>query len=174
MTEVPGRVLSSWALVGVALLGFPLARPVEAGIQVTVIGGFSETVDSSSLVGGAGSNLQPSYTSAVGASTLDVSGTTGSADAWRIDVRRVDSSWDPSLALKVRRSSDGSVCAGEPLGSEINGGVTNLLITTVDTTFFSGRGSRCSIALVYELDGVSIQIPPGAYSTSITFTVVDL
>ena len=45
--------------------------------------------------------------------------------------------------------------------------------TPTDSALFSGAGDRLDIPLQYRLDGISIDLPPGSYATTVVYTVVD-
>lgn len=136
-------------------------------VSISATGGWSETIDASDLQAGAGSNLTDTYESAAGATALTISNTTGNTDNWRVDVKRTDTNWHGNLHLYVKRTSDGT---GE---GSISGGLSYIEITTIDSQFFSGAGDRNSINLQYKLTGMSVSVPPNAYGTTITYTVVD-
>jgi len=136
-------------------------------IDISAVGSWSDTIDASDLQAGAGSNLIDTYESVAGATVLTISNTTGNTDNWRVDVRRTDTAWHSNLHLYVKRTSDGS-------GSgSISGGLSYIEITTIDSQFFLGAGDRSGINLKYKLTGMSVSVPPNAYSTTVTYTVVD-
>jgi len=134
-------------------------------IDISAVGSWSDTIiNASDLQAGAGSNLIDTYESGAGATVLTISNTT---DNWRVDVRRTDIIWYGNLHLFVKRTSDG---AG---GVSISGGLSYIEITTIDSQFFLGAGDRSGINLKYKLTGMSVSVPPNAYSTTVTYTVVD-
>lgn len=129
-------------------------------------GGATRTIGPADLVSGAGSNLNSSYGDAA-ATSLTISNTGGGSDNWRIDVRKSDTTWNAALHLKVGRGSDGS-------GSgTVAGGTSFIEVTGSDSQFFTGAGDRSGISISYELTGMAVNIPPGTYSATVTFTVVD-
>ena len=136
-------------------------------IDISAVGSWPDTIDVSDLQAGAGSNLIDTYESGAGATVLTISTTTGNTDNWRVDVRRTDTTWYGNLHLFVKRTSDG---AG---GGSISGGLSYIEIKTTDSQFFSGAGDRSGINLEYKLTGMSVSVPPNAYSTTVTYTVVD-
>jgi hypothetical protein len=139
------------------------------GIDISATGGWTETVNSSDLVSGAGSNLIVTYESATNATIVSITNCLSRFDNWRVDVRRVDGgNWHANFTLSVRRTSNGT-----GLGS-ISGGLSYIGITTTDSQFFSGRGNRSNINLQYRLTGMSVSISPKNYSTTVVFTVVDI
>ncbi|MDI3543419.1 MAG: hypothetical protein PWP57_1024 [Candidatus Atribacteria bacterium] len=135
---------------------FLLFPGVSLAISIAATGGWSETIDKDDLVSGAGSDLKSSYESASGATLLTISGCTGDTDTWKVRVSRTDYNWHSNFVLYVRRGEDDYQA-----------------ITTTDSDFFSGAGDTANIALQYKLTGMSVQIPPATYSTTITYTVVD-
>jgi hypothetical protein len=141
---------------------------VEA-IDLSATGGWSETVNASNLVSGAGSNLVDTYESTTEATNITISNCTDDSDNWRVDVRRVaEGGWPGDFALYVKRTS-----AGTGNGS-ISGELSYIEITSTDTQFFSGAGDRSNINIQYQLSGISISVSPDNYNTTIIFTVVDI
>jgi len=139
-----------------------LANKAEA-LDIIVTGDWSETINVSDLISGAGSDLIDSYESASNAVSLSISGTTGT---WRIDVKRVDTTWHGDFILYVKRTSDGT-------GGGVSGGTAYQEVTGSDLSFFSGSDDVSGINTQLKLSGVSIQIPADTYTTTIYYTVVD-
>jgi len=136
-------------------------------VDVYAVGGWTFTIDSSCLVGGAGSNLIDSFESKLDATVINITGTGGSGDAWQVQVRKSSVSQLHGATLYVKRTGDGS-------GSgTVHGGSSYVAVETSDTDFFEGSGDRTDITVQYKVSGISINVPPGTYSTVITFTVVD-
>jgi hypothetical protein len=133
-----------------------------------VPGNWCLSISDADLLAGPGSNLQPVYEDTGSPTYLDVSGTSGVSDNWRIDVKRVDSLWNPNMSLAVKRTSDGTG------PGSITGGESYQEIGPTDIAFFSGAGDRSNVPLQMELSGMSLQVAPNTYSTSIVYTVVDL
>jgi hypothetical protein len=141
---------------------------VEA-IDLSATGGWNETVSESDLTSGAGSDLVGNYESTNDATNITISDCIGDSDNWRVDVRWVDEgSWHGDFALYVKRTSDG---AGS---GSVSGGLSYIEITSTDVEFFSGAGDRSNIAIQYQLTGMSINVSPTNYNTTIIFTVVDI
>lgn len=151
------------ALGGIALGGVPAV----AAPTITATGDWSPSIGAADLQGGPGSDLLATYESSGSQVTLDIGSLAGDADAWRIDVRRTDSDWPVPFTLAVRRTADGMG------GGSISGGDSYLTITESDQALFSGAGDRLGIEAQLRLGGVSLAIPPGIYSTTLTYTVVD-
>ena len=146
-----------------AVICLIIPLPALSG-DIVATGGWSRNIDSSDLVSGAGSDLTGTYESATNATSLDL---TAVAD-YRVDVRRTDGTWSGDLTLYVRRTS-----AGAGAGS-ISGGLTYQAVPTSDTGLFSGNSDRTGIEIQYQVDGVSVNISPDTYSSTVTFTIVDL
>jgi hypothetical protein len=144
-----------------------VAGTARAAISITSIGFWAETIDATDLAAGPGSDLEDTYESAADQVSLDISGATGDSDAWRVDVRRVDSAWHADLHLHVQRTSDGSG------GGSISGGSSYQEIGESYQSFFSGSGDRNQIDLRLKITGVSVQVPAAAYSSAVYYTVVD-
>jgi hypothetical protein len=145
-----------------------LATEAEA-IDISAAGGWSETVNQSDLVSGAGSQLIDTYESTTGGTVIDVSNCADDADNWRVDVRRIDDGgWHGDFILYLKRTSDGSG------NGSVSGGFSYVEITTTDTQLFVGAGNRDGIELQYRLTGMSTGASPDNYSQTIVFTVVDI
>lgn len=147
---------------------FFAAQTAHAAISITVTGNWiDETIDKNDLVAGAGSDLQSVYTSVSGQVSIDISGSSGPTDAWRIDIRKIDSNWNSSLHPYVMRTSDGT-------GGSVSGGGSYQEVTDINTSFFSGSGDVTGLNVQLRMTGASIQINPASYSTVLYYTVVDI
>ena len=134
-------------------------------IDITVTGDWLLTIDASDLQAGAGSDLEPNYTSASDAVQIDISNTAGN---WRVEVKRIDSNWHGDFQLSVKRTSDGT-------GSgTISGGTTAVTVTQTDQEFFTGSSDRSDVHVELTLENVSVKIPPDTYTTTVYYTVVDI
>lgn len=142
-------------------------QTAHAAISITATGSWYETVDKNDLMYGAGSDLQSTYTSVSGQVLINISGTTGPTDAWRVDIRKIDDNWDNRLYPWIRRTSDGT-------GGSVNGGGSFQEVTDINTSFFSGAGNVSGINVQLRLTGASVQINPSSYITLIYYTVVDI
>jgi len=137
-------------------------------IDITAIGDWSRTVTAADLQAGAGSDLISSYESAADAGDLTISGTGGTGDVWRVDVRRTDTTWHGDFTLSIKRTGAGSG------GGSIDGGTAYQAVGTANAELFSGAGDRSGIPVQFRLEGMSVQVPPNTYSTTVTLTVVDI
>lgn len=146
--------------------------PDRRAPRIRVRGGWSETIDASDLKQGPGSQLRGKYQSIASACQIFVWvwgfwNYPGKPNTWRVDVRKLDVTWHTSFSLYVRRTSDG-VGTGS-----ISGGTNYQKVTNTDQSFFTGSNNRYRINVQCKLTGVSLSIPPGEYTTTLVFTVVD-
>lgn len=128
--------------------------------DITAVGGWSRNINASDLQAGAGSNLNATFESATNATLLTVS----NVFFWHVDARMTTSSWNPNLVLSVKRNSGGSGWVWD--------GTDYTALSTMDTTLFQGLFGASNLPMQLRVSGVSITIPPGTYSTTITYTVV--
>jgi hypothetical protein len=133
-------------------------------ISITVSGSWSVVINASNLTGGPGTDLIPTLESPLNGTALSVSQASGLN--WQVTVRKIDGTWPAALTLSAKRTSNGT-------GSgSISGGTTYQSLTSIDKTFFTGRGNRSTVYLRFQLSGLSVNIPPAAYTTTIVYTVV--
>ncbi len=128
-----------------------------------MIGSWSETIDENDLLAGAGTDLKNSYESPDNQVSITISGTTGS---WRVDIKRVDANWHADLCLSVRRTGSG-------VGGSVSGGDAYIEVTGTYQPFFTGSDGVSGITAQVKLSGISIQVLPDNYSTTVYYTVVD-
>lgn len=126
-------------------------------------GDWTRQIGASDLNGGAGSDLTSQYESAPGSTTLTISNTT--PGTWRVYARRSDSTWNGSVALSIKRTSDGSG------PGTISGASSYVQLTLIDTEICSGTGDRTTVGLQFRLDGMSKNVSPGTYSSTVIFTI---
>ncbi len=161
------RKAAFWALFCAGAL-FIWEAPIFADISIGVVGGdVNFAIGSSNLAGGAGINLMSDYESAEGTALLNITGATNSDDAWKVRVRATFASWPENMALFVRRTGDGDGSGA------ISGGTAYVPVEASDADFFSGSGSIMNIPVQYKTSGMSLAVPPGAYSATIVYTVVE-
>ena len=154
------RKTGLWTAAAVCLL---LPACAMAG-DILATGGWTRTVDASDLVSGAGSGLNSTYESATDATDLDLSTTL----SYRVDVRQNTGTWDAALTLYVKRTSDGSG------GGSISGGTAYQQVTTTYLEFFTGSLTRSDVYVQYKVEGVSLDLAPDNYMTTVNFTIIDL
>ena len=130
------------------------------GYDLNSSGGWSVDISAANLINYAGSNLEPELESASGVSNLSV---TNGSGGWTVSMRK--SGGHSNVRIFVKRTSGG-------IGNgNISGGTAYLELTGSNTVFFTGTQNKTGISLQYKLTGLSIDIPPAVYLSSITFTV---
>ncbi len=154
------------ALLALVLVSLPSS--IFGAVSISVLGNWSETVDEADLQGEPGSVLEDVYESPTDQVSISIADSLDNADAWRVDVRRLDTVWDGGVTVSVKRTSDGSG------GGTISGGSNYVDVTGVDKVFFSGTGDRDSVDVQLRLSGISVDVSPDSYSSTVTYTVVDL
>ena len=161
------RITTGFLIPFIIFGSIAAGEKTQAQINITVTGSWSETIDASDLQDGAGSDLIDTYESIADAVSISISGTTGASDNWRVDVKKLDTNWDSSFHLYVKRTSNGT-------GGSVSGGTAYQELTDVDESFFSGSDDVSGIDIQLKLSGVSVQIPPDSYMTTVYYTVVDI
>lgn len=159
MRKVNGLIilfLLSWLAV--------IGREIQA-ISITVTGSWSETIDESDLQAGPGSDLRAKYTSAKDQISIDIGDT---AANWEVNVSKFDTNWHPDFQLSVKRTSKGTG------PGSIKGGNSGQQVTDVSQQFFYGSETRDNVEVQFKLDGVSVQIPPDTYLTTVYYEVVEI
>jgi hypothetical protein len=145
------------------LAGVLLAGSTAWTADLTATGGWSRRITAGDLTAGAGSDLASQQESDAGATTLAIASTGGAA--WQIKVRHSPSTWHSNFTLWVKRTSDGTGAGS------ITGGSGYIEVTQVDTVLFSGTKDRSSISLQYKLTGLSKNVSPNSYLSSVVFSV---
>jgi len=166
---------SGWSVIKKAALLFAfvpaafliLSGPSACAVDIYAAGSCNFIIDSSCLVGGAGSDLMKSFESKLDATVINITGTGGSGDAWQVRVRKSSVSQLHGVVLYAKRTGNGSGSGA------VSGGSSYVAVETSDTDFFEGSGDRTDITVQYKISGISISVPPGNYSATIIFTVVD-
>jgi hypothetical protein len=151
-----------------------VVTPSHAGGQmdVTIPGGaWTVTRGPLQLTGAAGTDLDPDEESAANLVDIDIYPIFGNLGNWRLDIRRTDTLWHADLSLYARRTGNGT--AGSGSNPSITGGTNYQLLTTTDTSFFSGYRGRTNIPVQLRLTGMSVTLGVNAYRTTITYTLVD-
>jgi len=151
----------------ILLIPLVLAPLPARGIDLSLFGSWAETVDAADLESGAGSDLNGTYESQVEEVELTIFNTGGDSDNWRLDVRRTDTEWPPSLTLWIKRTSDGTG------NGTISAGITYQEVTATDASLCIGSGDRDGINIQLRLTGMSVTCPPENYLSTVVYTVVD-
>lgn len=162
----------SW-IAAVLLLGGLAQAAALATIEVTPAAGWSVgTFGAAQLSGLPGTNFTSTQTSASNFLTINVSRWPTGDWSWRVDVSKADSAWDSAMTLWILRTADGT---GSGTGNSITGGnVAFQQITGTATSFFSGRRDRTGVRAQLQLRNLSVTVRPGNYSTTVTYTLVQL
>jgi hypothetical protein len=139
--------------------------------EVSVSGNWSLTIDATDLQSGAGSDLIDTYESNTNQVYVSVTKSGGffSNWYWRVDITKTDGNWPSDFHLDVRRSSDGF-----GFGGSISGLTSYQEIVNSFPPYFTGNRNRYFIGMQYRLRGVSVQIPPDTYTTTVVYTVTEL
>jgi len=169
------------------ILLFVCLKKVNSQIvtTVTLTGSWDLYITQTDLQGGAGSNLNSTYTSDPGDPVLVEIYRLYLFPGyktwnWAIDIHRQDAVWHTDLLIEARRTGDGSC---NQSSYSISGGTGYMNITTTDAEFFSGQISGnlgwlgsfsvTDIPIQYRIRGVSAILPSQAYSTTIYYTIRD-
>jgi hypothetical protein len=143
------------------LVLFALPALVQ-GADITSAGDWVETITAANLIAGAGSNLPAQFESVAGVTSLTITNAPG---AWTLRGRRAGNGGHGDVTVFVKRTSSGSGAGG------ISGGTAYVELTGADTELFSGTDSRSGISLQFKLTGISTNVAPTTYFSSILFTV---
>ena len=131
-------------------------------ISISATGIWSETIGSPPPA--AGNDLPNTRESATNAISINITSTSGN---WSLTVEKIDSKWHNNLHLYVKRTSDGT-----PSGN-ISGGSSYQEVENTAQPFFNGNGDKSNVSVQLELTGISIQVPPDTYTTTVRYTVSD-
>jgi hypothetical protein len=131
-------------------------------ISISATGSWNETIGSPPPA--AGSDLPNTCESASNAISINITSTSGN---WGLTVRKIDSKWHDNLHLYIKRASNGTGTG------TISGGSSYQEVTDIYQNFFSGNSDRNNVSVQFELTGVSIQVPPDTYTTTVYYTVSD-
>lgn len=160
------RITTKFLILLIIFVSITIWEKIQAAISITVTGSWTETIDASDLQAGAGSDLIDTYESASDQIVIDI--TNATAAPWRVDVRKSDANWHADFQLSVRRTSSGTG------NGTISGGTSYQEVTDTDQSFFNGTKNRDGINVQLKLSGVSIQIPPDTYTTTVYYTVIEI
>lgn len=135
----------------------------DAAPKITVTGSWTQAIGESNLTAGAGSTLTSTYTSSTSAVTLNISNTGGGA--WSVKVRKTDTSWPAGVTLYVKRTANGTGTG------TITGGTAFMQVTNSDNSFSSGTKNRTGITCQFQITGMSLNVDPASYLSTVVFTV---
>ena len=132
------------------------------GADLTSMGDWAQSITAADLVSGAGTDLKPQFESASGVTTLTVSNAPG---PWTVSVKHSGNGGHGDVTVYVKRVSG---CTGT---GTIAGGTAYQALTGADVDLFSGTEARNGISLQFKLTGLSRDVPPANYLSTIVFTV---
>jgi hypothetical protein len=166
----------------IGLLTFLLTISLLANSQsISVSGNWLPTI---TAITTTGSDYSGSLTSAANQTLITASGLGSllAAKNYRISVSRTDANWHNNLVLTARRTGGGNPSFLGILSA--SGGTTAQTITNLSTAFFTinvgflslglGNASLSNIPIEYTLSGISVVLPVKTYSTTITYTILEL
>lgn len=131
---------------------------------ISVTGNWSPSVTTLTTAGAEYSSSN--ITSLANQSNVTINAT--GSQSWIVKVSKIDSDWNPSLTLWIRKTGDG---AGNGSISPI-GATTFTQLTAIDQEIFRGTRKRDTpVPIEYEIRGVSVLVPAKAYSTTIMYTI---
>lgn len=161
------------------LLTFLLTVSLLAnGQNISISGNWLPTITAISTTG---SDYSPSSLTSAANQTLITASSLGSllsTKTYQISMSKTNTNWHNNLVLTARRTGGGS-----PVGAvSASGGTTAQTITNISALFFTinvsflslGGASLSNIPIEYTLSGISVILPVKTYSTTITYTIVEL
>ena len=126
------------------------------------------TFGAAQLSGPPGTNFTSTQSSA--ADYLDINVTTPTLTPnYRVDVSKTDTQWNGSMTLWILRTADGT-----GTGTITGGNVSFQEITGTARSFFSGSRNRSNVKAQLQLRGLSVIVGPHNFSTTVTYTIVQL
>jgi len=134
-------------------------------INLTITGSWYVSVDATHLQAGPGSDLDPTHASSVDQVRVDIQNTNRS---WVVYVRMTPTLWHPYLSLSLRRTTEGSGPGW------ISGGTSWLELDEVNQQLFDGYKQRRDVRVQCEVSGVSVNVPPETYTTTVVYTIMEL
>lgn len=110
-------------------------------------------------------NQVPQYVSDNSQIDLDIK---QSKTDWIISVCCIQNYWPSQLDVYLRRTSDGNG------PGYVSGGTGWKEVETISESFFIGNRQRSNIDIQCGIDGISLQLSPDIYSSTIVYTITDL
>jgi len=139
--------------------------------DISVGGSWDLSIDVSDMQSGMISELNSTYESPADQITSSVTNSSYGWFGtwyWMVSVSRDNTQWHSALHLDVRRSSSG-------LGfGSVSGGTSYQEVTTTNRAFITGSRHRLWMGFQLRVRGVSSAVPAGTYSTTVTYTIVEL
>ena len=167
----------------IRLLTFLLSlNLIVKGQTISVSGNWIPTV---TAITTTGSDYSSSALTSAANQTLITAGGLGSLLSiknYQISVSKTNTNWHNNLVLTARRTGTGTPSFLGLLSA--SGGTTAQTITNISTAFFTinvsilslglGNASISNIPIEYSLSGISVILPAKTYSTTITYTIVEV
>jgi hypothetical protein len=144
----------------------------DEDVSIFCDGSWSISIDENDMLsGGAGAELVSSMESPSSGIFLN----TISDDNWNIDVSRSTVNWPAGVSLYVKTgdidiSTRRASVSGQQLYMEITGS-QNQFITSTLRNSWNTRTWTSQIELLYKIEGLSVDIGAGSYTTTITYTI---
>lgn len=136
------------------------------GQNITVNGGWSQTLTAPTA---AGTDFAASFSSAANATIVTIGNTGGGS--WNVTVQLTGTSgWNSAFTLTVHRTGDGTGNKNSTI-NYVND-PASLQISTGPIKICNGTRNRNTIPFQYTLTGATLTVPPGTYTTNVTYTVV--
>ncbi|MCD6115782.1 hypothetical protein J7K93_02100 [bacterium] len=153
-------------LVFTSLILFSLQHNAVKAQSITVRNDWDLSIGYSDLASPPVSDLKSTYKSKIRQTRIRIRRARNKF--WEVSISMSpDADWPGDFHLYAKRTRDGR-------GREyVEGGESFQEITQIDNYFFDGFLNRRRMWVQYRLTGVSIKIPSGTYSTTITYTVIE-
>lgn len=158
----------------VTVLGIPRMQAQTYNFTITG-GNWSQTIAATSITE-AGLDYDPdTRTSAANQTRLTYrrsgGGATGRNFTVTVQVHKTNTTWDDQIELWVRRTGDGTEPAPAcTSGGFVSGGTSWQQVTNTATSFFTGRCRRSNVPIQLEIRNISVVVPTGTKTTTITYT----
>ena len=148
------------------LFFFFLQNNTAKSQSITVRNDWDLAIGYSDLISPPVSDLNSTYTSEIKQTKIRIRRARNKF--WEVSISMSpNADWPADFHLYARRTKDGT---GD---GYVQGGEDFQEVTLIDNYFFDGFLNRRRIWVQYRLTGVSIKIPSGTYSTTITYTVIE-
>jgi len=149
------------------LLFFFIQNNTVRAQSITVRNDWDLSIGYSDLISPPVSDLNSTYKSEVEQTKIRIGRSRNKY--WEVSISMSpDADWPSDFHLYARRTGDGT---GD---GYVEGGEDFQEITEIDNYFFDGFLNRRRMWVQYRLTGVSIAIPAGTYTATITYTVVEI
>lgn len=157
-----------YAQIFVSVLFLTFSRSIcIAQVGISVMGAWATVLPVASVTE-AGEDFHGTYESDPDQVLIDILG--ANKFDYRVDVRKIDIDWHPSLQLYIHRT--GSGIGGHP-HSNVTGGTNYFELTATNQQFFSGHRESSDIPVQFRLTGVSVLIPARTHVSTVMYTVIE-